>query len=122
MIGAEGAIPKKQAAGESELLASLSGRRAARDAAIAYRTRRAVLGSIGVLEEQKAGRKRKRAVAIAGLLLAGLGMAPFAWRLADDLFGGAHICDLSTQLSLLICVFCPALVAAVLVAGWMRRS
>jgi len=122
MAGAEGAIPKKQAAGDSELLASLSGRRAARDAAIANRTRRAVLGSIGVLEEQKAGHKRKRAMAIAGLLLAGLGMAPFAWRLADDLFGGAHICDLSTQLSLLICVFCPALVAAVLVAGWMRRS
>lgn len=122
MAGTESAIPKKQTGGDSELLASLSGRRAARDAAIANRTRRAVLGSIGVLEEQKAGHKRKRAVAIAGLLLAGLGMAPFAWRLADDLFGGAHICDLSTQLSLLICVFCPALVAAVLVAGWMRRS
>jgi len=40
----------------------------------------------------------------------------------DDLIGGEHLCDLTTQLSLLVCVLCPALVAAVLVAGWLRRS
>ena len=122
MTGAEGTIPNKNEARDRDLVAALSGKRAAREGAVANRTRRAVLGSLGLLREQEAGRKRTRSIAIAGLILAGLGMAPFAWRLADDLFGGEHICDLTTQLSLLICVFCPALVAAVLVAGWMRRS
>jgi hypothetical protein len=122
MTGAEGTIPGKKGAGDGELLAALSGKRAARESALASRTRRSVLGTLGLLKEQEAGRKRTRSIALAGLVLAGLGMAPFAWRLADDLFGGEHICDLTTQLSLLICVFCPALVAAVLVAGWMRRS
>lgn len=111
-----------QAAADRELLAALAGTRAAREGAVAHRTRRVVLGSLGVLQEQKGRRQRSRSVALVGLLLAGLGIAPFVWRVADDLIGGEHLCDLTTQLSLLICVLCPALVAAVLVAGWMRRS
>jgi hypothetical protein len=40
----------------------------------------------------------------------------------DDLIGGEHFADLATQLSLLICIYCPAVVAAVIVAGWARRD
>lgn len=122
MAPAEEAVQGQNPTADSELLAALAGKRAALESAVANRTRKRVLGSLGVLEEQKAGGKRSRSMALVGLLLAGLGMAPFVWRVADDLIGGEHLCDLATQLSLLICVFCPALVAAVLVAGWMRRS
>jgi len=122
MTGTGGAIPNKEASRDRELLAALSGKRANREGVVALRARRAVRSTLGLLKEQEAGRKRTSSIALAGLVLAGLGMAPFAWRLADDLFGGEHICDITTQLSLLICVFCPALVAAVLVAGWLRRS
>lgn len=110
------------AAADRDLLAALAGTEAAREGEVAHRTRRVVLGSLGVLKEQQGRRKRSRSMALLGILLAGLGMAPFVWRVADDLIGGEHLCDLTTQLSLLVCVLCPALVAAVLVAGWMRRS
>jgi hypothetical protein len=122
MAPAKGAAQSRDVTADRELLAALAGTRAAREGAVANRTRRVVLGSLGVMQEQKAGRKRSRAMALAGLLLAGLGMAPFVWRVVDDLIGGEHLCDLTTQLSLLVCVLCPALVAAVLVAGWLRRS
>ena len=122
MTPADSAINTSEAAPNRELLAALAGTRAANDGAVARRTRRAVLGSLGLMEEQKASRKRNRAMAVAGLMLAMLGMAPLIWHVADDLISGEHLCDLTTQLSLLICVLCPAFVAAVLVAGWMRRS
>jgi hypothetical protein len=122
MAPLDGAVQSGETANDSELLAALAGTRAARDGAVANRTRRVVLGSLGLMKEQKAGRKRTRSMALVGLLLAGLGMGPFVWRVVDDLIGGEHLCDLTTQLSLLICVFCPALVAAVLMAGWLRRS
>ena len=121
MAPAEGAVNSSNVTADRDLLAALAGTQATRAGAVAHRTRRVVLGSLGVMQEQKAGRKRSRGMALAGLLLAGLGMAPFVWRVADDLIGGEHLCDVPTQLSLLICVLCPALVAAALVAGWMRR-
>ena len=122
MAPAEAAARSKDSANDRELLAALAGTRAAREGAVAHRTRRVVLASLGLMNEQKAGRKRTRSLALAGLLLAVLGMAPFVWRVADDMIGGEFLCDLPTQLSLFICVFCPSLVAAVLVAGWLRRS
>lgn len=122
MAPAKEAVQSPDVTADRELLAALAGTQAGRACAVAHRTRRVVLGSLGVMQEQKVGRNRSRSMAIAGLLLAGLGMAPFVWRVADDLIGGEHLCDLPTQLSLLICVLCPALVAAVLVAGWLRRS
>ena len=122
MASAEGAATSQTAGVDRDLVAALAGTQAAREGAVAHRTRRVVLGSLGVMQEQKGRRNRSRAMAMVGILLAGLGMAPFVWHLADDLISGEHLCDLTTQLSLMICVLCPALVAAVLVAGWMRRS
>lgn len=122
MAPVERAAISREATANRGLLAALAGTQAAREGAVANRTRRVVLGSLGVMQEQKAGRKRSRAFALVGILLAGMGMAPFVWRVADDLIGGEHLCDVTTQLSLLVCVLCPALVAAVLVAGWLRRS
>ncbi len=106
---------------DRELLSALAGTQATRERAVAFRTRRVVLASLGQMEEQKAGGRRIRAMATAALVVVLLALGPFVWHLVEDLVGGEHVSDIATQFSLLICVLCPALVAAALVAGWMRR-
>lgn len=122
MAQAHSAVHGGNAEADRELLSALAGTQAARDGAVAQRTRRVVQASLGELQEQKAGRRRSRAMALAGLLLVVLAIGPFVWRVVEDLIGGEHMADVATQFSLLICIFCPAMVAAVLVAGWMRRG
>jgi hypothetical protein len=110
------------ASNDRDLISALTGRQAGRDSAVAYRTRRVVLASLGVMQEQKAGRKRSRSVALASVLVILLLIGPSLWRVADDLIGGERFSDIATQFSLLFCVLCLALVAAVLIAGWTRRN
>ena len=105
----------------AELVSALSGKQAGREQAVAYRTRRVVLASHGVMQDQKAGRRRGRALALASILLVVLAMGPFVWRATDDIIAGEHWSDVATQGSLWICILFPALVAAALVAGWMRQ-
>jgi hypothetical protein len=105
-----------------ELLASLAGKRAARDRAVAQTTRRVVRTSLGVMQDQQAGRKRSRALALAALLLVLLALGPFVWHVTDGLLGGEHMSDIFTQTSLWICILCPAILAAVIVAGWARSK
>jgi hypothetical protein len=105
-----------------ELLSALAGKQAGRESEVAYRTRRVVSASLGVMQEQKAGRKRNRSLALAFVLLVIFALGPLLWRVADDLLGGEHIGDLPTQITLLVCILCPSLVAAALVAGWSRRK
>ncbi len=113
-----------QAAGtqdaKSDLLAALAGKQAVRDRAVAHSTRRVVLTSLGVIEEQRANRRRVRALALAALLVALFAVGPFVWRVTEDLIGGEHLADMATQMSLWLCILCPAVLAAVLVAGWAR--
>ena len=105
-----------------DLLSALAGNQAGRDRAVAYKTRRVVSASLGVIKDQKAGRKRSHAVVLASVLLVILALGPFFWRVADDLIGGEHISDITTQFSLWICILCPALLAAALVAGWSSNK
>jgi hypothetical protein len=107
--------------GNRDLLSALAGNQAGRDRAVAYKTSRVVRASLGVMQDQKAGRKRSRALALASVLLMILALGPFLWRVADDLIGGEHIGDIATQTSLWVCILCPALLACALVAGWRRN-
>lgn len=80
------------------------------------------MASLGVLQEQKAGRRRTRAVALASILVALLLLGPAAWRLADELIGGERFSDLACQFSLWFSFLSLAIVGAVVVAGWARRK
>lgn len=104
----------------ADILAALSGKQAGRDRAVAEKTRRVVLASLGVMRDQKAGRRRTRSLVLASLLMALLAFGPLAWRVADDLIGGEHISDIATQTSVWACILFPAILAAFLVAGWSR--
>jgi hypothetical protein len=119
------ATPFEEGAREAashDLLSALAGNQAGRDRAVAHKTRRVVLASLGVMQDQKAGRKRSRAVALASILLVILALGPFFWRVADELIGGEMIGDTAMEFSLWVCILCPALLAAALVAGWSRKK
>lgn len=92
-----------------------------RDRAVAHSTRRVVMASLGVMNEQKASGKRSRALALAALLVMLMILGPLAWMAVDHFDAGGHMGDLPTELTLWVCILCPAILAAALVAGWLRR-
>jgi hypothetical protein len=106
---------------ENELLSSLAGHQAGRDCALAYRTCRVVNASQGLMQEQRAGRKRIRSVALAATLLMVLCLGPLVWWAVDTLIAGERLCDMTSQIALWVCILCPALVASALLAGWVRN-
>ncbi len=107
---------------DRDLLAALAGTQASHERAVAYRTRRVVAASLGVMQEQKQGVRRSHSLALVSILLVILAMGPFVWRVTDDVIGGEHWSDMATQTSLWVCILLPAVLAAALVAGWLRRE
>ncbi len=105
----------------ADLLAALGGLDANRERAMAHRTRRVVLGSLGVLKEQKANRSRARGLALAITFVVLLLIAPLLWEFIDSLIAGERLGDLESQLSIWACLVCSTLLAAALVAGWWRK-
>lgn len=108
--------------GHRDLVEALAGGQGDRERTVAHRTRRVVMASLGVLQEQKAGRRRARSVALACILVALLLLGPTAWRITDDLIGGEFFSDLTTQFSLWYMFLCLAVTGAVLVAGWVKHK
>ena len=105
----------------ADLLAALTGKDANRDRAVAQRTRRVVLSSHGVLQEQKQNRTRIRGMALGVAVMFLLLIAPLVWEATDSLIAGEHLGDPGSQLSIWACIVCSTLLGAALIAGWWRR-
>jgi len=125
--GADGRVPGAVGEGQArvgadrELLSALAGTQAGQDCLVACRTRRVVSASRGVMQQQKAGRRRIRAVALASILLLVLVLGPLVWWAVDSLIAEERWSDLTSQFALWVCILCPALVACALLAGWVRH-
>ena len=92
-----------------------------RDRTVARNARRVVMASMGVMQEQKAQRKRTRSVALAALVVLLLVIGPLAWLVVDYFNAGGHMGDLTSEFTLWAGILCSALLAAALVAGWLRK-
>ena len=103
------------------LLGALAGTEAERTCDTANRTRRVVAASLGVMRQEQAVRRRSRSVALAVTLLIPVLLGPIVWWGVEQLTESGHLSSAQSQLALWVCLLCPALGAAALVAGWMRR-
>ena len=103
-----------------EVLAALAGTAADTQRNVADKTRRVVLASLGVMQEQKAGRQRGRAVAMAAILVILLVVGPILFWLVDLLTDEDRIPRLTGEIAIWGFFLCTALLAAGLVAGWVR--
>ncbi len=111
---------------DPRVVAALCGAEAARDRALALRTRRSVYNALAARRSDRAGERRSL---ILALLLTGalaLALAPAVWAGIDGVLGSDSILDLSGDLPGLLAAFGASVIAALAAAlffiGENRRS
>jgi hypothetical protein len=117
-----GTAPEQNGSRHSDLIESLTGARADLDRAAAYRTRRVVTTSAGVMQDQRAGRKRIRAMALAATLVVFFVVGPPIWWVAETLIEEEHLTSLLSEVAVWGFFSIAALLGSALLAGWLRRK
>jgi hypothetical protein len=107
---------------EQDLVSAAAGFQSNRESSVADRTRGVVSTSLGVMKQQQAGRKRIRALALAAALVVLLILGPLVWWATETLIEEERLTGLTAQLSIWIFFLSGALLAAALLAGWVRHN
>jgi hypothetical protein len=118
----DGAAPRAENGTDTnpDLVKTLAGVQASRECASAHRTRRVVMASMGVMQEQKAGQQRNRALALAAILVLVFVLAPLVWWAMDTLNAGGRLTDFRCEFSVWIFFVGAAILGSALLAGWLR--
>jgi hypothetical protein len=117
-----GAAQENGRATQSDLAEAMAGFSGDRDRATADRTRRVVMASAGVIREQRAGRKKVRAMALAATLVVFFVVAPPTWWIAQTLIEEEHMTSVVSELAVWAFFSVTALLGSALLAGWLRRK
>jgi len=105
-----------------DLVEAAAGFQGDRARATAEKTRRVVMTSAGVMQEQRAGRKKIRAMALAATLVVFFIVAPPIWWIAENLIEEEHLTGTLSELAVWGFFSVTALLSSALLAGWLRRK
>ena len=110
-----------QQASSDDMVDAAAGFQGDRARATADKTRRVVMASAGVMQEQRAGHKRIRAMALAATLVVFFVVAPPIWWIAESLIEEEHLTSTLSELVVWGFFSVTALLGSALLAGWLRR-